>query len=96
MPNERLLVNPQFPVVEGGTGVVGCPRNDAFTLLIVLWSAPNDDKRERIDCICDSVKAAFATNGTVKEAPDKNKAVETLKKVTAILFAAFFVRILMI
>jgi hypothetical protein len=81
---------------EGGTGVVGVPRNDALTLLIVDWSAPNDCNSDNIDWICDSVKAAFATNGTVREAPDRNNAVETLKKVTAILFAAFFVLILMI
>jgi hypothetical protein len=49
MPIERLRVKLQFPVAGGGTGVVGCPRSDAFTFAIVVASAPKEVRRESID-----------------------------------------------
>ena len=81
---------------DGVAGVDGRPRREAFTFVLVAESTPKLSKRLRMEVICDSVRAALATSGTAKEAPETKRAVERLKKETATLVATAFLNLVLI
>ena len=94
-PTVRLAVKPHAPVIGAGA-VVGRPRSDELTFALVLASTPKLSRRVRMEEICASVRAAFATSGIAIEAPETKSAVEKLKKVAATFVEIAFLNLILI